>query len=266
MTNFDVDISNGIWDSKIVKIRAGTEYDLEKLFVTISFLERTSLRALHLYVEETILDRLLASIIENKYIFRAYVDGCYQYYKWLLDNIEDKVQPYATSTASAAAMILSPDEKSILMVHEYGIWKFVTGIVDYRELSLNTASREMFEEVGLVDDPYFDNKIIGLWNISGRYGGYINNVMTCYALKSMCYETKPDEFEITMTKWFSLDELKPIIELAKNKTGLTGSPFDRSYITYGEEKFGYVYLLWINNWINNKYMVCDINGNMNIIY
>ena len=263
---FDAEIIDWMWERKLVKIKAGNEYNLEKLFAMIGTLELLDIRTLHLHIEENILDKLLQTVIENKYLFRAYVDDSYQYYKWLLVNVEDKVHPYATSTAGATAVILSPDEKSILMIHEYDMWKCVTGSNDYRELSLETASREMLEEVGLVNDPDFVPKMIGLWNISGRFGGYINNVMTCYIFKSKTLDAKPDEFEISLTKWFSLDELKPIIELAKTKTNLSGQPFDRSYITYGGERFGYCYLLWINNWINNKCMECEISGNINIIH
>lgn len=268
MATLYLETTNWKWESKIIKITAGNTCTVNDLLITIKKLELEPIRTLHIYVDSNILRYVIDLLIDEKYIFRAYIDGSYQYYKWLLPDIEDKVHPYATSTAGASSMILSPDELSVLLIYENSNWKFVTGSNDFRELSFDTAQREMFEEVGLHNDPDFIPKVIGVWNISGRFGGNINDVMTCYVFKAkMDFDIKMDEFELCDAQWFKISDLQPIIDLAnnfdcdKNADG----PINSHVITYNGQNFGYPYMLWLGNWVQKKYFSMNIVGNVNIL-
>ena len=48
------------------------------------------------------------------------------YYKWEGNADHDLVPAYATATEGVGGLILSPDEKSVLLIWEYGCWKLVT--------------------------------------------------------------------------------------------------------------------------------------------
>lgn len=273
MEKFNIEVINWKWESKILKITKGDSCTLNNLLSKITELESLvhdkikHIRTLHIYVDENVLHEVIPLLINAKYIFRAYIDGFYQYYKWLLDNVEDKVHPYATSTAGASAMILSPDESSVLLIFENNNWKFVTGSNDFRELSFDTAKREMFEEVGLYPDPYFIPKVIGFWNISGRYGGKINDMMTCYVFSAMSNcEIKIDKFELSDAKWFKISDLEPIINLALSlNIEEIQEPINNHVITYNGQNYGYPYILWLHNWLQKKYFDINVASNVNIL-
>ena len=75
------------------------------------------------------------------------------YYKWEGDPAHDMVPAYATATEGVGGVVLSSDEKSVLLVWEYGCWKLVTGSLDPGEPVLTALRREALEEVGIELDP-----------------------------------------------------------------------------------------------------------------
>lgn len=262
------DISDGPWFSKIVKISHGDK-PINDLINLITDLEQNkSLRAVHIYIHEDCLVNIFPLIKKLNYVFRAYDNNSYQYYKWLLLDIEDKVHPYATSTSGATTMILSPDEQSVLFVYENDMWKPVTGGDYFGDISLQTALREAIEEVGIEIDHNFGPKAIGFWNTGGRCGGKINNMMSCYIIKAKSLELKLDNFEITLAKWFKIDDIKHLFDIAKNKENITGKYiFWSSVSDLNGDKFGYPYILWLNNYLNGKWFDNHIEiDNTNFIY
>ena len=74
------------------------------------------------------------------------------YYKWGGDPGHDMVPAYATATEGVGGLLLSPDEREVLLIWEYGCWKMVTGSVDPGERLLGTLHREASEEVRLTID------------------------------------------------------------------------------------------------------------------
>lgn len=264
MSTFNLEITDAPWTSKLIKITKG-ELNIDQVSNTINELEKTDLRTIHIHIHESCLPSILPYFIQNKYIFRAYETEFYQYYKWLLKDVEDKVHPYATSTAGATAMILSPDEQSVLLVYEK-MWKPVTGSTSFSEYSLNTAIREASEEVGIKLDVNFVPRLIGLWNIGGRCGKKINDTMFCYIMKAESTNLQLDEFEISKAKWFKIDDLKEVINMAVNKENREGNYAFWSYITYNGEKFGYPYLLWLDNYLKGRWLFNHVEDNVNFIY
>lgn len=266
MINFD--IFDAPWFSKLIKITNGNTNISEFLNIVDELEKDKTLRTIHIHIHEDCLIDVFPFIKKLNYVFRAYDNNSYQYYKWLLVDVEDKVHPFATSSAGATTIILSPDEQSVLFVYEMDMWKPVTGADYYGDISLNTALREADEEVGIKIDDSFEPKVIGFWNIGGRCGGKMNNVMTCYIIKAKSLELNLDNFEITTAKWFKIDDLKNVIDMAKNKENITGKYIFWSHVNdLNGEKFGYPYLLWINNYLNGHWFSNHLESeNVNFIY
>lgn len=263
------DVLDAPWFSKLIKISSGDQH-IGSLINTINDLEKNeNLRTIHIHIHEDCLVNIFPIIKKLNYVFRAHDNNLYQYYKWLLTDVEDKVHPFATSTAGATTMILSPDEQSVLFVYEMDMWKPVTGADHFNDTSLNTALREAEEEVGIEIDYNFEPLVIGFWNIGGRCGGKMNNVMTCYIVKAKSLELKLDNFEVTVAKWFKIEDLKPFIKMAKNKENIVGKHIFWSYVhDENNEKFGYPYLLWLGNYLNGRWFNnhIDLLQNVNFIY
>ena len=130
------------------------------------------------------------------------------YYAWPdRPDFTDKVPIYATSTEGVGAIVLSPDEKRVLLVWEYGCWKMPTGSVDEGEGFMTALQREVGEEVGLQIDPAFRPVYLGGWQQS-RYGDMrINNNFGCFGVRATSEETTIDPNEIGAAKWFDVSEL-----------------------------------------------------------
>lgn len=97
-------------------------------------------------------------------------------YRWNDPTMENKVPPHATSTQTVGALILSPDEQHVLLVHEYGHWKVVTGTMHGKESILDAAKREAMEEVAVTCDPKYTSQLVHVMHRPG--GGGCHNVTT----------------------------------------------------------------------------------------
>lgn len=131
----------------------------------------------------------------------------FDFYKWNMPNIEDKIPEAASSVEGVAVIIISPDEKETLLVYEYEKWKFVTGSIKSGESNVETALREVKEEVGLEIDEAF-----GIWNCgtfqfpNAREWGVNDNCFN-FLVKAKSKEYTVDGFEILKAKWYNIDEL-----------------------------------------------------------
>eukprot|EP00327_Prymnesium_parvum_P034101 CAMPEP_0195608496 /NCGR_PEP_ID=MMETSP0815-20121206/8770_1 /TAXON_ID=97485 /ORGANISM="Prymnesium parvum, Strain Texoma1" /LENGTH=331 /DNA_ID=CAMNT_0040748349 /DNA_START=42 /DNA_END=1037 /DNA_ORIENTATION=- len=137
--------------------------------------------------------------------------GEFVYYKWP-DGSHDAVPAYATSIEGIGVILLAPDEKSVLLVWEYGAWKPPSGAVDLKESKLRAAVREIHEEVGLVVDESFPPLYLGGWQQSQARDQLINDNFTFFAVKALPGEVVVDGVEIQEAKWFSIDEILRICE------------------------------------------------------
>ena len=83
------------------------------------------------------------------------------YYKWCRAGSKDMVPAYATSIEGAAAIVLSPDESSVLLVKEYGRFGMPGGAIDPGEGALEALRRELMEEVSVTLDDAFPPLLLG---------------------------------------------------------------------------------------------------------
>src|SRR4051812_9160746 len=72
--------------------------------------------AVFVYIEEEQLPICLPLLIKRGYNFHGYVDKVYSYYLWRNKTVSDKVPPFASSISGSSAIILNPQEDSILLI------------------------------------------------------------------------------------------------------------------------------------------------------
>ena len=119
------------------------------------------------------------------------------YYRWPdRPDYPDKVPPYSTATEGVGALALSPDEKRVLLVWEYGCWKMPTGAVDAGEGALQALRRELAEEVCCRLDQQFAPLYLGGWQVSRSFDGQMSNQFSVYAVRAAAEATTIDPNEV----------------------------------------------------------------------
>jgi len=157
-------------------------------------------------------------MLKNKFKFHHYMpgrpsaaptrgEGELVYYKWCGDPSNDKVPQYATSIEGISVLLVSPDEREVLLVWEYGTWKSVTGAILAGETMLQASAREVFEEVGVRLDTSFAPVLVGGYVKSRARDLQINDNFHAIVLKALNRCIDVDGDEIHLAKWFPMDDL-----------------------------------------------------------
>jgi 8-oxo-dGTP pyrophosphatase MutT (NUDIX family) len=133
------------------------------------------------------------------------------YYRWCNTASADRVPRYATSIEGGGLVVLSPDERRVLCVYEYGRWGCSGGAVEYSETSLQAALRESHEETGVQIDDSFPLYLAGGWNLAAARDNLINDHFLIYVSRALHEGFNLDQHEITDAKWVELDLLKPLL-------------------------------------------------------
>lgn len=198
-------------------------------------------KAVFIHVPKYLLVNYFPILDAFEFKFYKYENEIYTYYLWKDKDKEDKVPAYSTSIEGVGAIILSPDENQVLLVEEWGHWKFISGNVDPGENITATLEREIMEEVGLKIDK--DISIIGGWQISQAKGN-INDNFHCFKVRSTSFDFKIDGVEIKNAKWFNIDYLLQTTNRIEEEEN---NPTYAS-IFVGEEKISLMTLIWLRNY------------------
>lgn len=129
------------------------------------------------------------------------------YYRWEGDQSHNLVPAYATATEGVGGLLLSPDEKQVLLIWEYGCWKMVTGSVDEGEPLLSTLAREAQEEVGITLDGTYTPRYMGGWHAASIRDKIMNDHFSIFAVRSASKEFNVDGVEVSAARWFDRCEL-----------------------------------------------------------
>eukprot|EP01119_Soliformovum_irregulare_P005772 TRINITY_DN17523_c0_g1_i1.p1 TRINITY_DN17523_c0_g1~~TRINITY_DN17523_c0_g1_i1.p1 ORF type:complete len:257 (-),score=70.89 TRINITY_DN17523_c0_g1_i1:40-810(-) len=225
--NTEILIKSGMKDKDLVALMAKEEKKNDK-------------SAVFLFVPEYMMPNHLQTILSRHYkLHRTQQMGNilnYVYYKWTAKGV-DKVPAYASSVEGVTALILSPDEKKMLIVKEgQQFWKFVSGSVEQGETALEAIVREIQEEVGLEVDQEKPVFYLGGWNKKRVRFGCINDNFSCYVLKATSEDLKLDVTEIREAMWVPLED------------------FTSNADTHGLQSEG---IAWCLNYMNGRYLTVN---------
>ncbi len=256
-----LEISVGRFDDTIIKIKQNTEKLLEPDLTMIDEIEHTKQSgALWFFIHESDISKHLDFVKNRGYMFHHYESQWFVYGKWNNPNVDDKIQPYATSITGSAILVFSPDMKEIFLVFEYGKYKCVTGATDYRELIMNTGIRELKEETGF-ETSDLDLVMCGGWNISNvKPSMGVNDVLFCYAAKITDKSTlKLDKTELQGGKWFDVEFLSEAYKYMIDNPGILdnfqkSNTLYKASIEYQGEILSCAALVWLNNYRNGRVM------------
>jgi len=196
-----------------------------------------------------------------------YEPGEHIYYRWLGDPTHDLVPPYRTSIEGVGALLLSPDEKRVLLVWEYGNWKPVSGAVDEGESSLRTIEREMHEEVHVPLDHSFIARKVGGWQMARARDGRTNDNYVCYALRAGSEAFEVDGVEINSARWFDTSALLSAWRAAgapgpQEARHVDLDKIDSSDPTFADlpakhRKISTNALCWLHNYVSGGGLACE---------
>jgi len=138
------------------------------------------------------------------------------WYKWVRAECGDIVPKYATSIEGAGCLVLSPDEKRVLLVFEYGRWGRIGGAVDPGEGMLECARREAQEETGVVFDESFTPQLALYYHQPISRDGLINDNFCLFVLRAADTQLKVCLDEVDSADWLPVDELVAAWNAAKS--------------------------------------------------
>lgn len=197
-------------------------------------------KAVFIHVPKQLLIFYFPLLDALKFNFYKYEEEIYTYYLWKDKEKEDKVPASSTSMEGIGALIFSPDQQEVLLVEEWGHWKFVSGNVDPGENIITTLEREIWEEVGLKIEN--NSCIVGGWQINKNKGN-INDNFHCFKVTSISFDFKVDGVEIKTAKWFDIDYLLKTTSKLEEEDNPTYAS-----IIIGEYKISLMTLIWLRNY------------------
>lgn len=136
--------------------------------------------------------------------------GMSEYYKNLRDKLGNQL-----IFIPAVAGIIRNIEGNILFGRKHGElnWGLVAGAIEIGETPAQAMIREVFEETGLTIEP---GRIIGVYGgeehrLTYTNGDQVEYVTIVFECRIIAGELTPDNEEIKELKYFSEDQIPPII-------------------------------------------------------
>lgn len=265
-------LDTGAHQSKIVIVK-----NLDKLPELIQVLEHListhKVGSIIVNFPETC-SRLIESIVPLGFKFYYNADNSFQYYLWNVPNVPDKVHPHASSCISIGCLILDPEEKNVLMVHEYGKWKGVTGVVELDHSIQQTVEKEVQEETGLTLDSNFGYHLCVVSNCANYNLGGISNNNFIFVVKATDKNVKLDPLEIKsgQYKWidigFLLNHIVPVAKHAiETKEEHPHKTATRTVVTVDGQDYNAFMTLALKNYFARNFLTYrNIKGETQFFY
>jgi 8-oxo-dGTP pyrophosphatase MutT (NUDIX family) len=160
---------------------------------------------------------ILKAAIEAKFAFHY---GNQSKTEWVIKNSSSIPEPY--TAISGAHVVVYKDDKVLVMeeITRKGILGLPAGGAEPGEFVRETASRELFEEVGLIAKPE-DLKLIALINRQKANRYHASLYGHCFIAETVEGTVKIDPREVVQAFWVSLSDLANSSEI----NGLKISPY-----------------------------------------
>jgi 8-oxo-dGTP diphosphatase len=118
------------------------------------------------------------------------------------------VYPYASHSLGVGAVVLSPEQKVLVVLEEYhaesrpGYYKLPGGLVNHGENIVDAAKREVHEETGI--DACFESLACFKHHHRGKFDN--SNIYFVCRMKALTTEITIAPIEIADAKWMHIDE------------------------------------------------------------
>ena len=205
-------VQNGPYGSLWIRVR-GDATAFEKVLKTALETNRT----IYVAIKQSSLAEschvCLQSVLAKQFKFHHYHTETDElvWYLWQRTDHHDLIPSYATSIEGGGVMVLSPDEKKVMLVFEYGRYGRCGGAVEPGESTLEAALRETSEETSLELDTSFVPVLCASYDQPQSRDGKINDHFGLYAVKAKSIDVKPLD-EVTKVRWF---EISKLVEVGK---------------------------------------------------
>lgn len=194
--------------------------------------------------------------------------GEHIYYKWAKD-IPDMVPEYATSIEGGGVLVVSQDEKEVLLVRNRGWtdshWARPGGAVNAGESCLEAALRECQEETQVALDETFDSRLVVCYNSSKARDQRINDHFMLFLVKAKSKDLRTDENEVIAAEWFDVATLTAGWNAALSALG-EGEQIPRSVEIPGikgdANKFGSMELMGLDRFVRGVSYQTTVIGRM----
>jgi len=191
--------------------------------------------------------------------------GEHVYYRWMGDPSHDMVPSYSTSIEGVGALVLSPDEKKVLLIWEYGNWKAVSGAVDEGESLLTSLAREASEEVGLGIDDAFAPVAVGGWHLSRARDDRVNDNFSAFVVRATSERFRLDMNEVSAARWFDTEALLEAYQAAgapdswESRAVVAPAALAAAHsLTDKQLKISVNSLVWLHNYASGHGIACKV--------
>jgi len=171
--------------------------------------ESNSTGCIYVYLREKFINRQLVQQLKSQdYKFHHYVEETqsFVYAKRPADEDQEGDEILnATSKEMVGALVISPDEKKVLLSWEGGKWNFLRAFAITRESLLDALKRELRSDFNIEIDKDFQPHVVGGWNKPSGKFDCVNESLSCFVVKAMSQDVP--QKEDSTTQWFPIQEL-----------------------------------------------------------
>lgn len=137
----------------------------------------------------------------------GYINGYYFLYRWIEGKIKDPIQPFYTTKESVTVVLYNTLLDKYLIIYEKQNWKLITGTMDNNENIIQTAIREIGEEVGIYLDKNISPLFISQERLPNLWNGMIQDLNTCMLIQTDKTQFKVDGKEVDDAMWISIQDI-----------------------------------------------------------
>jgi len=177
---------------------------------------------IHVYLREKFINRqLIQQLKSQRYKFHHFVEETQTFVYGKKTgppsgpDDEDRELVNATAREMVGVLLLSPDEKSVLLVWDMGKWGCLNGSLVTRESVIDGVRREVRSQLSMEVDKTYPSRVVGGWSKAAAKFDCINELLVCFVVKAT--GTSFDVDEGMHVQWFLIDELMQLLDMVDSQ-------------------------------------------------